>query len=100
MSDSWCPRAWATLPRILLVFSLSLSHLSITSFAQPAQLQYEDCFTSSNTSLKFDISHVFAQVLEQSSGGRYMNLTVLGVTPEVIPASAEDGNTTHSYASE
>lgn len=98
MSDSWCPRAWATLPRILLVFSLSLSHLSITSFAQPAQLQYEDCFTSSNTSLKFDISHVFAQVLEQSSGGRYMNLTVLGVTPEVIPASAEDGNTTHSYA--
>ncbi|KZT05573.1 uncharacterized protein LAESUDRAFT_813388 [Laetiporus sulphureus 93-53] len=88
MLGSSCCDSLVALPLVLLTLCLSLSNLRCT-YAQPAQLQYEDCFSSDNTSVKLNISTVYAQVLDDDSGGgKFMNLTVLGETPEMIPAQA------------
>ncbi|KAI0938161.1 hypothetical protein AcV7_003434 [Taiwanofungus camphoratus] len=89
--------SWATLPRVLLVLSLSLSHLRYTS-AQPANLQYQDCFSGSNTSLKLNVSDVYAQVVNGASERKYMNFTVLGQTPKDIMASSSEEDPSNSTA--
>ena len=89
------------LSRVLFLLCLSFTHTSLSS-ALPAQLQYEDCYYQSNTSLKFDISTVYAQVLDDaSSGGKYLNFTVLGETPKtILKSSAVNGNESNAVASE
>ncbi|PCH40942.1 hypothetical protein WOLCODRAFT_137091 [Wolfiporia cocos MD-104 SS10] len=84
--------SWAILPSALVTLSLSL-----LTAAQPAQLQYADCFWDSNTTLKFDISQVYAQVLDEPSGGKYINFTVLGSTPQEIVASGAINNHSQAY---
>lgn len=89
------------LSRVLLLLFLFLTHTSLSS-ALPAELQYEDCYYQSNASLKFDISTVYAQVLDDaSSGGKYLNFTVLGETPKtILKSSAINGNESNAVASE
>ncbi|EMD40517.1 hypothetical protein CERSUDRAFT_80183 [Gelatoporia subvermispora B] len=76
---------------MLLVLCLSLSQLTPT-FAQPATLQYSDCFSDTNTSVKLNISNVYAQLLPNESGGPRLNFTVLGETPATIVESSPADN--------
>ncbi|KAH9938110.1 uncharacterized protein B0H18DRAFT_1080908 [Fomitopsis serialis] len=87
------------LSRVLLLLCLCLIRVP-SSYAQPAQLQYEDCYYQSNTSLKFDISTVYAQVLDEAnSEGKYLNFTVLGETPKsVMKSSNPNGNSSGAVA--
>lgn len=76
---------WNSLPRILLLFVLCLLRLPRT-LAQPAAIKFTDCFTG-NTSIKLDVSTVYAQVLLVNEQ-RKLNFTVIGTTPqEIIEAS-------------
>ncbi|KAI0375926.1 hypothetical protein BV20DRAFT_932337 [Pilatotrama ljubarskyi] len=77
---------------MLLILSLSLSRFTLTT-AQPATLQYSDCFSSSNTSQKLDVSTVYAQFFPSgSSRGPYINFTVIGNSPQQIIAASEGPN--------
>ena len=81
--------SWTALPRLLLVITLTLPYLP-HAFAQPAIVQFQDCFSSSNTSIRLDVSTVYAQVLSYSSGGSYLNFTVIGSSPQEIVESTND----------
>ncbi|OCH94267.1 hypothetical protein OBBRIDRAFT_723169 [Obba rivulosa] len=76
---------------MLLVLSFSLCRL-IPALAQPAVLQYSDCFSGSNDSVKLNISTVYAQLLQDEFGGPRLNFTVLGETPQVIVESSSEEN--------
>ena len=65
--------------------------------AQPAILQYSDCFSGSSTDQKLDISTVYAQLIRPVSGAAHINLTLVGSTPETI---VEASNGTDAVASE
>ncbi|CCL98242.1 uncharacterized protein FIBRA_00236 [Fibroporia radiculosa] len=86
------------LHHLLPFLCLSLLHLTYPTHAQPAQLQYQDCFSGSNTSYKFNISNVYAQVLQRDTGDKYINFTILGETPQEILAAAESTNSSEEYA--
>nr|VWO96100.1 Regulator Ustilago maydis 1 protein [Ganoderma boninense] len=60
--------------------------------AQPATLQFSDCFSSSNTSQKLDVSTVYAQFFPESSKGAYINFTVIGTSPQEIIAASNGTN--------
>ncbi|TFK94240.1 hypothetical protein K466DRAFT_476955 [Polyporus arcularius HHB13444] len=72
----------------LLLCSLLVSHFTTTT-AQPATLQYSDCFTSENTTQKVDVSTVYAQFFPDSAKGPYINFTVIGTTPQTIVAASD-----------
>lgn len=61
------------------------------SAAQPATLQWNDCFTGANTSHKLTLSAVYAQLLPTAHGAR-LNFTVLGSTPQTILESSSGSN--------
>ncbi|KAF5393120.1 hypothetical protein D9757_001130 [Collybiopsis confluens] len=67
---------------------LALSALTVN--ADPATLSFSDCFVASgnNTAQKLSVSAVYGQVLQDELTEPYLNLTVLGTTPEVIQNSA------------
>lgn len=65
---------------LLLTLFLSLSNLVV---AQPANLQFSDCF-SGNDSLKLQISDVYAQLLHGDPQGAHLNFTLIGQTPQEI----------------
>lgn len=75
---------------MLLSFALPLLWF-IGVVAQPATLQWNDCFTGSNTSHKLNLSTVYAQVLPTAHGA-LLNLTVLGETPQTILESSSGSN--------
>lgn len=53
--------------------------------ADPATLHFTDCSDQSgDTNQKLHISTVYAQVLDNSTFGTYLNLTVLGNSSQVI----------------
>ncbi|KAG6813034.1 hypothetical protein H0H92_014568 [Tricholoma furcatifolium] len=53
--------------------------------AHPAVASFTDCFDpDGNVTQKLDISTVYAQVLNNDDMGTYLNLTVLGTTPQPI----------------
>ncbi|KAI0677278.1 hypothetical protein C8Q78DRAFT_1073993 [Trametes maxima] len=82
-------RLGGLLPHALLILVLSLSHLTFTT-AQPASLQFSDCFSSSNTSQKVDVSAVYAQFFPAGTdGGPYINFTVIGNSPQQIIAASD-----------
>ncbi|KAI1796123.1 hypothetical protein LXA43DRAFT_880388 [Ganoderma leucocontextum] len=60
--------------------------------AQPATLQFSDCFSSSNTSQKLNVATVYAQFFPQSSKGAYINFTVIGTSPQEIIAASNGTN--------
>ncbi|KAF7335259.1 Membrane protein [Mycena sanguinolenta] len=56
--------------------------------ADPASLPFEDCF-SGNASMKLTVDEVYGQVLTSSQLGTYLNLTVIGSSPQEISGSAD-----------
>jgi hypothetical protein len=57
--------------------------LALPVFADPASLSFVDCF-SGNASAKLAVSDVYGQVLDSAELGRYLNLTVIGTSPQDI----------------
>lgn len=82
---------WWAFARILFFLAFSFSRFSLTT-AQPATIQYSDCFSSDNTSQKVDISTVYAQFFPDSPKGAYLNFTVIGSTPQQILAASDGQN--------
>ncbi|KAJ3529080.1 hypothetical protein NM688_g7903 [Phlebia brevispora] len=75
-----------------MFLSLLLLLACLTSIAaQPAVLQYSDCFTGSNTSEKLTISTLYGQLLPISHGA-LLNFTLLGQTPQTILESSSGAN--------
>ncbi|KAF7352233.1 Membrane protein [Mycena venus] len=67
--------------------SMSLALLSFLLLrpvlADPASIPFQDCF-SGNASMKLTVDEVYAQVLTSSQLGTYLNLTVIGNSPQEI----------------
>ncbi|KAJ7098614.1 hypothetical protein B0H15DRAFT_821497 [Mycena belliarum] len=57
--------------------------------ADPASLAFADCF-SGNVSVKLTVDEVYGQVLNSAQLGTYLNLTVIGSTPQPIVEFADD----------
>ncbi|KAH9948801.1 hypothetical protein B0H21DRAFT_214972 [Amylocystis lapponica] len=89
--------SWAALPHVLLVLTLSLPYLQC-AHAQPASVQFKDCFTGTNQSLKLSVSDVYAQVLDSGTGRMYLNFTVIGQTPQEIIESSDAENNASAVA--
>ncbi|OBZ70432.1 hypothetical protein A0H81_09679 [Grifola frondosa] len=81
----------SALLRLLLILGLSLSLLTYT-VAQPATVQFEDCFSGDNSSVKLEVSNVYAQFFGNGPNGPYINFTVLGQTPLAIEPSSNGDN--------
>lgn len=73
---------------IFLVFLLSIT----PSYAQPAAVQFRDCFSGSNTTQKLNVSAVYAQLIPQDDGRANLNFTLVGSTPQVIVEASSDQN--------
>ncbi|CAK5263174.1 unnamed protein product [Mycena citricolor] len=71
--------SWAR-PLLVPVFLISLA---IPIIADPATLPFTDCFNG-NASAKFSIDKVYGQVLTTDQTGTYLNLTVIGSSPQEI----------------
>ncbi len=57
-------------------------------FCTPADLTFNDCFSSANVSGKLTVSNVYAQVLHNATLSNYLDLVVIGETPvEIIGRS-------------
>ncbi|THH30329.1 hypothetical protein EUX98_g3861 [Antrodiella citrinella] len=70
---------------IFLLLFLVLSYVN----GQPANISFVDCF-SGNISQKLNVTTVYAQFLEHTPRGTYLNFTLLGENPqEVIGASSD-----------
>ncbi|THU88926.1 hypothetical protein K435DRAFT_729542, partial [Dendrothele bispora CBS 962.96] len=65
-----------------MLFLLLFPFFSLVA-ADPATLGWSDCFAGTNTSVKLTVNSVYGQVTPTDSGS-YLNLTVLGTTPETI----------------
>lgn len=64
-----------------LVLLFLLPHV----LADPATVQYSDCFDEdSSLTQKFTINTIYAQVFENEEFGKHLNLTVLGEAPQDI----------------
>ncbi|KAJ7633187.1 hypothetical protein FB45DRAFT_914564 [Roridomyces roridus] len=62
--------------------------LAVPVFADPATIPFSDCFTG-NDSMKLSIDDVYAQVLSSSNMGTYLNLTIVGNSPQEINGSSD-----------
>lgn len=68
-----------------MFFSLLLSlSVLVGTLAQPAPLQYSDCFSDSSTDQKLSVSNVYAQYIPDPSGNAHINITLFGTTPQEI----------------
>ncbi|KAJ7937049.1 hypothetical protein B0H13DRAFT_2261477 [Mycena leptocephala] len=67
-------------PMRLALFSLLFAG---SALADPASIPFEDCF-SGNDSMKLTVDEVYGQVLTSSELGTYLNLTVIGNSPQDI----------------
>jgi hypothetical protein len=68
-------------PLLSLLFTL----LPRLVCADPATLAFKDCFdNATSTAQKLNVSTVYAQVLENNDLGQYLDLTVLGSSPQQI----------------
>ncbi|KAF7317221.1 TRP domain-containing protein [Mycena chlorophos] len=56
---------------------------AVPALADPATLAFNDCF-SGNASLKLSVDTVYGQVLDDPQLGTYLNLTVIGNSPQQI----------------
>lgn len=73
-------------PPLLFLFT-SLAFLFSNALAQVATPRFTDCF-SGNTSLKLNVSTVYAQITTSQSLGRQLNITVLGQSPQIIQGTS------------
>ena len=71
---------------------LSLLLLLLPSVAaDPATIPFQDCFDGSESvDQKFNVSTVYAQVLQNADFGNYLNLTVVGTSPQDIIGVTND----------
>lgn len=66
------------------LFALIIALLPLT-YADPLLIPFEDCFDESDSlAQKFLVDTVYAQVLVNEEWGNYLNLTVLGTSPQPI----------------
>ncbi|KAF9266234.1 hypothetical protein L218DRAFT_897250 [Marasmius fiardii PR-910] len=74
---------------ILLLFLLFTNPV----LSQPASLSFNDCFDSrrGNVSQKLNVSKVYGQVVETAKDESYLNLTVIGSTPQDILDTRSEG---------
>ncbi|KAH9482301.1 hypothetical protein JR316_0004399 [Psilocybe cubensis] len=74
------------LPPVLLYITFVLIPSVI---ADPISIPIQDCFddSQSSSSQKFDVNTVYGQVLQNEEFGRYLNLTVIGNSPQDIVGS-------------
>lgn len=71
----------------VLIQSLALCLLFLLPhvLSDPAVARFTECFDDDgNATQRLQISTVFAQVLENQSLGKYLNLTLLGHSPQEI----------------
>jgi hypothetical protein len=72
----------ASLPASLLSLIVLLIPCTI---ADPATILFQDCFDEPESiGQKFDVNTVYAQVLHNDEWGKYLNLTVVGTSPQEI----------------
>ncbi|KAH9943196.1 uncharacterized protein BXZ73DRAFT_40772 [Epithele typhae] len=81
---------WRALPLLLLL--TCFTSLFSRATAQPAVLQFSDCFSDANTTQKLSVSTVYAQFFPESASGAYLSLTVIGTNPETIISSSDGPN--------
>ncbi|KAJ7055094.1 hypothetical protein C8F01DRAFT_1030621 [Mycena amicta] len=75
-------RLFGCLPPSMAAALISLL-LALPAFADPATLSFDDCF-SGNSSMKLTVNQVYGQVLNSAELGAYLNLTVIGNSPQDI----------------
>lgn len=72
----------ASLPSSLLYLLVLLIPCTL---ADPATIPFQDCFDEpESVGQKFDVNTVYAQVLHNDEWGKYLNLTVVGTSPQEI----------------
>ncbi|KAJ6515243.1 hypothetical protein C8R45DRAFT_887948 [Mycena sanguinolenta] len=81
---------WGRLPPSMSLAVLSLLLLRPV-LADPASLPFEDCF-SGNASMKLTVNEVYGQVLTSPQLGTYLNLTVIGNSPQEILGYADSSS--------
>jgi hypothetical protein len=59
--------------------------------AQPAALQFQDCFTGNDT-LKINVATVYGQILTSSPMQKFLNLTVFGESGQVIAGFSNESS--------
>jgi len=79
-----------------MIFLLLFSFFSLV-IAEPATLGWNDCFVGTNTSVKLSVNTVYGQVVPTDDGS-YLNLTVLGSTPETIFKSVNTSSKLCKYS--
>ena len=68
-----------------MLLPLPLLCLMGVALAGPVSIPFQDCFNhSASTSQKFNVSTVYAQLLQDADLGDYLNLTVIGTSPQQI----------------
>ena len=68
-----------------MLLPLSLVCLLDVTLADPVSIPFQDCFNQPNSlDQKFNVSTVYAQVLQNGDLGNYLNLTVFGTSPQPI----------------
>jgi hypothetical protein len=87
----------ASLPPALALLILAFL---LPARADPATVPFTDCFDSDeNLVQKLNVSTVYAQVLENRDLGVYLNLTVLGDTPQQILGTTNASGSLCQYSS-
>lgn len=72
-------------PSLLTLILTLLLRCATPVYADPATVPFTDCFDNeANQTQKLNISTVYAQVLENNDLGKYLNLTMLGQSPQQI----------------
>lgn len=78
-----------TLPSSLLALLVLLLPTIIT--ADPLSIPFDDCFDEPDSEAqKFTVDAVYAQILRNDAWGNYLNLTVLGTSPQPIMGVTND----------
>ncbi|KAF8638547.1 hypothetical protein AX17_002090 [Amanita inopinata Kibby_2008] len=63
------------------------------AYADPAIVPFDDCFDkAANVSQKLDINTVYAQILPDDVWGKYLNLTLIGDSPQGITGFSNASN--------
>ena len=83
-SSCFCSSKSMRRPLPCSLFVLILALIPFTH-ADPLTIPFEDCFDESDSlAQKFLVDTVYAQVLDNEEWGNYLNLTVLGTSPQEI----------------
>lgn len=74
---------------LLISFLLCLAHFTL---ADPATLRFSDCAASNaDVSRKFNVETVYGQVSTDGNNSSYLDLVVIGNTPETIVGYYDGG---------